>query len=87
MALGDLNLLNNLVYGIFGEPLVFSLVLTMIFLYYSIHYDIPKWVNLLFFIPVTLWLSVYYLPTWATILVIIAIGLLTGPRLFRATRP
>lgn len=87
MALGDLNLVNNLVYGIFGEPLIFSLILMLIFLYYSLHYDIPKWVNILFFIPLGLWLGFYYLPTWAIIIIILIVGILTGPRIFRATRP
>lgn len=87
MALGELNLIDNLVYGVFGEPLVFSIMISMIFLYYSIKYDIPKWVNILFFIPLSIWLSFHYLPGWAAVSVIIAIGLISGPKLFKFTRP
>lgn len=86
MGLGDLNIIDNLVYGLFGEPILFALIVSMIFLYYSIKYDIPKWVNIAFFIPFGIWIGFYYMPDWIVVSIIIAIGLIVSPRLFRFSR-
>lgn len=84
MGIGELNLLNNLVYGIFGEPLIFSIFMSLIFLYFSTIYDIPKWVSILFFIPFGIWLGFYYLPSWAMIVILIFAGILSGNKLFKS---
>lgn len=86
MAIGDLNIIDNLVYGVFGEPLVFALVLTMIFLWFSVKYDIPKWGFIAFFTPLATWISFYYLPDWAAIIIIIFVGILAGSKMFKITR-
>lgn len=85
MAIGDLSIANNLVYGVFGEPIIFAVVLTMIFLWFSMKYDIPKWGVLSFFIPLGTWVSFHYMPDWAAILLIIFIGVIVGSKYFRAT--
>lgn len=86
MALGELDILNNLVYGIFGEPFYFGVIISLIFIYYSIQYDIPKWSLIAFFVPLGIWIGYYYLPLAVLVILIIFIGLLFGPRLFRAMR-
>lgn len=82
----ELDFINNLVYGIFGEPIYFGVIVSMIFLYYSIKYDIPKWTFIAFFLPLGVWISFYYLPIYFLLLEIIFIGILFGPRLFKIMR-
>lgn len=86
MAIGDLNLVENLIYGIFGNPLVFSLAIMAIFLFFSMKYDIPKWVSILFFVPFGLWIGFLYLPGWAVITILLGVGVMVGPKLIQATR-
>lgn len=86
MGLENLNLLNNLVYGIFGEPIWFGIIIILLLSYFSIKYDIPKWAFISFIIPFGIWIGHYYLPVWATIILILFVGILIGPRLFRAFR-
>jgi len=84
MGLGDLKLLDNLVYGIFGSPLLFSLFICLIFLYFSTVYNMPKWINIIFFIPFGVWLGFYYLPSWAMVSILLFIGIIAGNKLFKS---
>lgn len=79
------SILDNLVYGVFGEPIYFGIIISIIFIYYSIKYDIPKWGFIAFFIPLMIWISFYYLPSWIVILILILSGFIIGPRLLRFT--
>lgn len=83
MGITITSILDNLVYGVFGQPIYFAVIISIIFIYYSIKYDIPKWGFIAFFIPLMIWIGFYYLPFWIMVLLLLAIGLLLGPRLLR----
>lgn len=85
MGLADLNIVDNLVYGVFGEPAIFSLIVSMIFLFFAMQYDIPKWVSLSFFIPLFTWITFHYMPTWAAIILILFVAIIVGSKFFRST--
>jgi hypothetical protein len=83
MGITITSILDNLVFGIFGEPIYFSVIIASIFLYYAIKYDIPKWGFIAFFLPLSIWISFYYLPSSVVIILLVSIGILLAPRMLR----
>jgi len=83
MEISITSILDNLIFGVFGSPIYFAVIVSALFLYYSIQYDIPKWGFMAFFIPMFIWLGFYYLPAWIVILTLVFIGILLGPRLIK----
>ena len=83
MGITITSILDNLVFGIFGEPIYFSLIIASIFLYYAIKYDIPKWGFIAFFLLLSIWISFYYLPSSVVIILLVSIGILLAPRMLR----
>jgi hypothetical protein len=63
MSLTNLNLFENLLYAVFQSPWVFFIVILLMFLYYSVVYDISKNGILMFIVLFSLWFS-FFLGNW-----------------------
>jgi len=82
----QIDLLENLVYKIFGNPIFFGLVMICMFAYFATKYDIGKWGLLMFFGGFVTWVSIFYIGEWMLILVLIAASFGLSVAIFRRIR-
>jgi hypothetical protein len=73
----------NLVYVVFGNLYVFLIVMGMIIFYYSIIYDIPKWIGILFFSIFGVWFAINEGVMWILGIVLIGTGFFIAIEIMR----
>jgi len=82
----NLDLWHNLVNVVFINPIFFTIVLGAIFAWYTIIYDIPYWVAVLFGSILISWLAIELVGKWMLIPILILVSFFVAIQIFRRVR-
>jgi len=82
----NLDLWYNLIHVVFINPIFFTIVLGGIFAWYTIMYDIPYWVAVLFGSVLISWLAIELVGEWILIPILIAVAFFVAIQIFRRIR-
>lgn len=79
----DISFFENLVWKVFGNPILFGIVMISLLSYYSMRYDIGFWVYGSFMAIFGLWLSWEIGATWLMAFILILIAMFVGIQIMR----
>jgi len=81
----NLDLWYNLVYIVFGNIYSFMIVTALIFMWFGLMYDIPKWVGLLFFSVFGAWFAINEGIWWLLGIILVGASFFVAIQIMRRT--